>query len=200
MHNPFTNDPFFHPNFGRSFIFTDPFELFNSLFGDLHSAFANDPFFAGTPFTRSPFNDPFFRTPFGHMGPFGGSAFGRMGDPFSGSMIGGSPFGGLLDGPMFPAIGDLHSSTGGSSRVYTSTSQAMGSGGKWISKSQTTRTINGRTEVITKHVDADVSPQLYHTSLQLTPPSWTGKRTCHILFPRGRTFHAQWRRATSGFG
>ncbi|KAJ3519439.1 hypothetical protein NM688_g9301 [Phlebia brevispora] len=84
---PFGADAFFGRS-RRPFAFTDPFELFNSLFGDLHSQFANDPFFADvfpssrspfgrSPFGASPFNDPFDR-------PFGGSLFGPslFGGPF----------------------------------------------------------------------------------------------------------------------
>ena len=148
MHDPFMDHPLFNRPFGpsrsRPFTFTDPFELFNSLFGDLHSAFDNDPFFSNTPF-RSHFDDPFFRSPFG-ASPFGG----RTGDPF-GSMFGRSPFGGFLGGPMFPAIEDM---PGG--RFYSSSTEAIGTNGQWVSRSQMTRTINGRTEVITKRIDTQV--------------------------------------------
>ncbi|KAI9064112.1 DnaJ-domain-containing protein [Trametes sanguinea] len=143
------NDPFFASPFGsrsrRGYTFTDPFELFNSLFGDLHSAFESDPFFSGSPFFRSPFHDPFFRSPFDD--PFFRSPFG--GSPFGGSMLGGSPFGGFLGGPMFPQI------EGGNTRRYTSRTEAVGRNGQWVSRSQMTRTVNGRTETITKMIDAD---------------------------------------------
>ncbi|KAI0675513.1 hypothetical protein C8Q78DRAFT_964120 [Trametes maxima] len=152
----FANDPFFQTPFGsgsrsnRGFAFTDPFELFDSLFGDLHNAFDNDPFFAGTPFVRSPFNDPFFRTPF-DSDPMLRSVFGN-------SMFGGPPFGTLMGGPMFPQI------EGGSSRVYSSRTEAMGHNGQWVSRSQMTRTINGRTETITKRVDASGNEHITYAS------------------------------------
>ncbi|KAI0331447.1 DnaJ-domain-containing protein [Cubamyces sp. BRFM 1775] len=170
------NDPFFSSPFGsssrRGFAFTDPFELFNSLFGDIHSAFDNDPFLAGTPFSRSPFDDPFFRSSFNDpffrssfndpffrssfndpffRSPFGGSSFG-------GSLLGPSPFGSLLGGPMFSQI------EGGSSRMYSSRTEAVGRNGQWVSRSQMTRTVNGRTEVITKMIDADGNEHVTYSS------------------------------------
>ncbi|KAI0352335.1 DnaJ-domain-containing protein [Trametes cingulata] len=165
MSDPFSNDPFFSTPFGfgsRSrgspFGFTDPFELFNSLFGDLHRAFESDPFFAGTPFSRSPFDDPFFRSPFDND-PFFRSS------PFGGSMLGGllsggrSPFGALMGGgSMFPQI------EGGSSRMYSSRTEAVGRNGQWVSRSQMTRTVNGRTEVITKCIDADGNEHVTYSS------------------------------------
>ena len=159
--DPFANDPFFRGHFGSGsgsrgpqWAFTDPFELFHSLFGDLHAAFDDDPFFANTPFTRSPFDDPFFRSPFASSpfgDPFGGSLFRSSpfgGSPFGGGLLGGSPFGGFLTGPGMSSS---------NSRVYSSSSQTIGTNGRFISQSRTTRTINGRTESITKRVDADVS-------------------------------------------
>ncbi|RPD76576.1 DnaJ-domain-containing protein [Lentinus tigrinus ALCF2SS1-7] len=152
----FANDPFFSSGFGRSrhpFAFTDPFELFNSLFGDLHSAFDNDPFFANTPFFRSPFDDPFFRTP------FGSSPFGR-GDPFGGSMFGRSPFAGMLTGgSMFPANENMPGA-----RMYSSSTEAIGRNGHFVSRSQMTRTVNGRTEVIVKQVDAEGNEHITYKS------------------------------------
>ncbi|KAH9852142.1 hypothetical protein C2E23DRAFT_886012 [Lenzites betulinus] len=153
----FSNDPFFASPSGFNsrggFVFTDPFELFNSLFGDVHRAFDNDPFFAGTPFSHSPFDDPFFRTPFGQS-PFHSSFMGPM---FGGSMFG-SPFAALMNGPMLPQI------EGGSSRTYSSRTEAIGQNGQWVSRSQMTRTINGRTEVITKRVDAQGNEHVNYAS------------------------------------
>ncbi|TBU49180.1 hypothetical protein BD309DRAFT_852171, partial [Dichomitus squalens] len=166
--DPFANDSFFSGHFGSGshsrgpqWTFTDPFELFNSLFGDLHAAFDNDPFFANTPFTRSPFDDPFFRSPFGSSpfgDPFGGSLFCSSpfgGSPFGGSLLGGSPFGGFLTGPA------MNSSN---TRVYSSRSQTIGSNGRFVSQSQTTRTVNGRTESITKRVDAEGNEHVIYSS------------------------------------
>ncbi|KAI0641933.1 hypothetical protein C8Q79DRAFT_918199 [Trametes meyenii] len=160
--NPFFNDPFFQTPFGsgaraeRGFAFTDPFELFNSLFGDLHNAFDNDPFFSGTPFVHAPFNDPFFRSPFDND-PVFRSAFG--GSPFGNSMFGGSPFGALMGDAMFPQI-----EGGSSSRVYSSRTEAVGQNGQWVSRSQMTRTVNGRTETITKRVDASGNEHITYAS------------------------------------
>lgn len=76
-----------------------------------------------------------------------------------------SPFGGSLLGPsMFsgPLITD--GGMGSSRRSYSAVSQAMGSGGRWVSQSQMTRTINGRTETIIKKRDAEVCILAGHTS------------------------------------
>ncbi|KAI0766908.1 hypothetical protein BD413DRAFT_605673 [Trametes elegans] len=160
----FAHDPFFNgsplggggrgrPHAG--FAFTDPFELFNSLFGDLHRAFENDPFFAGTPFSRSPFDDPFFRSPFGDpfsRGPFGGGGGGLL-------FGGGTPFMALMGpGMAFPQL------EGGQSNVYSSRTEAVGVNGQWVSRSQMTRTVNGRTEVITKRIDAEGNEHVSYSS------------------------------------
>ncbi|TDL24020.1 DnaJ-domain-containing protein [Rickenella mellea] len=84
-HDPFNgpsfhdnNNPFDHPfsiprrtgaggvrpSPAASFGFTDPFALFNSIFGDMQRQFASDPFFAdafGPPHPMMPPMDPFFR-------------------------------------------------------------------------------------------------------------------------------------------
>ncbi|THH02709.1 hypothetical protein EW026_g196 [Hermanssonia centrifuga] len=147
-------DAFFGPSFGRSrrgpFVFTDPFELFNALFGDTHRHFDDDPFFSHTFPVRSQFADPFF----GHS-PFGGSVFDpSTRDPFGGMFPFGS--GPLLGRSMFPEItnGGMGNST---SRVYSSVTQAAGQNGQWVSQSTMTRNINGRTETIIKKRDAQVS-------------------------------------------
>lgn len=147
------------PFFGRSrrpFVFTDPFELFNSLFGDFHGQFANDPFFAdvfpssrssseSSPFGASPFGaSPFGASPFGALSPFSDSVFDR---PFGSSMLGPSLFGGPL----------LANSGMGNTRSYSSsTTRAIGQNGNWVSQSQSTRIVNGRKETIITKRDAEV--------------------------------------------
>ncbi|KAI0741416.1 hypothetical protein C8Q80DRAFT_1194360 [Daedaleopsis nitida] len=156
MNNPFANDPFFSSPFGgprRPFVFTDPFELFNSLFGDVHRGFSDDYFFPHVPSQRSPFDDPFFRTPFA-------ASSSQMRDPFAGTIFGGSMLGGMLGGSMLPAMEDMSGT-----RVYRSSStQMMGSDGQFVSRSQMTRTINGRTEVITKRIDAQGNEHVTYSS------------------------------------
>ena len=58
-------------------VFTDPFDLFNSLFGDVHALFGQ----LGTGGPGDPFSDPFFADPFGAMGMGMGmnNAMGGMG-------------------------------------------------------------------------------------------------------------------------
>ena len=95
--NPFSGfdpDPLSHPFFGegrgggprRGFHFTDPFEMFNHVFGDRQNRHASssdrgdpfsDPFFARDPFS----SDPFFSGPSSGpmMGGIGGGMFGGMG-------------------------------------------------------------------------------------------------------------------------
>lgn len=129
------------------FSFTDPFQLFNSLFGDVHRFDSVDPF---DPFhgfhrhMRSPFDSMFnhqsyLYPPVGSSSPFRSPLLDMM----SGNMgIGGS----------------------GTLRSYSSSAQAMGFDGQWVSQSQMTRTINGRTETIIKKRDADGNEHITYSS------------------------------------
>lgn len=152
-HEPFSGfagDPFF----GRSrpmrgFAFTDPFELFNSLFGDIHRAFSSDPFFDDFPMPRSPFESI-----------FGPSPLRSRRDDFFGS-----PFGSIGFGGGHPLIEMMNGGLGGGNvRSYSSVSQAIGSNGKWVSQSQVTRTINGRTETIITRRDAQGNEHVTYSS------------------------------------
>lgn len=136
FNQPFS-DPFFSSAFGgRAFHFTDPFELFNSLFGDIHNmhrAFFED-------------DNPFFSDPFPSA-----SSRAAFGQPFGLSTR--SPFGSLFGpGPMFSGL--LESSN---TSVYRQMNEAVGRSGQWVSQSTMSRSINGRTEQITKRRDAKVS-------------------------------------------
>ena len=134
---PFDIDPLFSRGaFGRPFVFTDPFELFRSLFGDIHNI--HDDF--------DDFDDPFFgprHSPF--ASPFS-SPFGRL------DLLGGFPFGGP---PLLSGFGGS-GMDGSNARSYSSVTQAIGQNGQWVSQSTMTRTINGRTERISKRRDAQV--------------------------------------------
>lgn len=130
--DPFFQDPFVHhPFFGRSHQadpffpssrhphfhdFTDPFILFNRIFGDLHQAFSGDPF--GDSFGRR--DDGFFGR--GFM------------SPMSMSHITSSPFGFLTGGNV-----NVYSS---SSRGGIAGGP---NGSRWVSESYTTSTVNGVT-------------------------------------------------------
>ncbi|KAI0080128.1 DnaJ-domain-containing protein [Panus rudis PR-1116 ss-1] len=145
--DPFINDPFFNRPFGarRGFMFTDPFELFNSIFGDLHGHFDDDPFI------RDPFPSIFGRDPFT-------SQFGR--DPFGGSFM--SPF-----GPGFPFGRSLLSdfpTDMGSASTRSFVSSSVGINGQWVSQSKMTRTINGRTETIITKKDAQGNEHVTYLS------------------------------------
>lgn len=135
--SPFNNDPFFPSgSFNRSFGFSDPFELFRSLFGDIHNI--RDDFGDADPFFGMHRN-PFMASPFGT--PFGSR------DPFSS----GFPLGGPS---ILPGFGSGMARE--NVRSYSSVSQTIGQGGQWVSQSTMTRMINGRTERITKKRDAQV--------------------------------------------
>lgn len=131
--------PFDHPFFSRnplnrSFAFTDPFELFRTLFGDIHNLHDD----------LDGFDDHFFGV---RRSPFMASPFGRM-DPLGSAF----PFG----GPSLLSGFDNGATSGGNMRSYSSVTQALGQGGQWVSQSSMTRTINGRTERIVKRRDAQV--------------------------------------------
>ncbi|KAH9839890.1 uncharacterized protein C8Q71DRAFT_855197 [Rhodofomes roseus] len=134
--------PFHSSGFGgRPFSFTDPFDLFNSLFGDIHnlhrSFFEDD-----VPFSSDPFPSSFSRSPFG--------------DPFGFSTR--SPFGSIFGaGPMFSGLLD-------SPRGYSQVSEAVGRNGHWVSQSTMSRSINGRTEQITKRRDAQGNEHIVYSS------------------------------------
>ncbi|KAA1468835.1 DnaJ-domain-containing protein [Dentipellis sp. KUC8613] len=127
----------FHGGFGPGYGFTDPFTLFDQIFGNLNRAMA-DPMF--DPFDNHPFfSPPSRRDPFGGMGGMGGMGMG-FGHPF---MI--QDMMGMGSSPAF----------GGNSRTYTSVSRSSGTpGGGWTTESRMTRTINGVTESIWKRRDS----------------------------------------------
>ncbi|KAF8449109.1 hypothetical protein L210DRAFT_3640698 [Boletus edulis BED1] len=130
--NLFSRDPFFRaprmdPFGGFGFGphqnprgFTDPFVLFNSIFGDLQRAFGADPFF----------DDPSGRRGFG-PNHFGGGFFG-------------SAFPSMLPSPFGMSGGGM-----ASSGMHNG-----GNGGRWISQSFTSSTVNGATH--TKCVRKDL--------------------------------------------
>ncbi|EKM49938.1 uncharacterized protein PHACADRAFT_130363 [Phanerochaete carnosa HHB-10118-sp] len=137
----FARDPFSghgHPMHG--FAFSDPFELFNTLFGDVHRAFANDPFLNDFSMPRSPFEPMFSPPPLcpHHDGFFGGPLL----------MFGGPGF--CPGHPLTEVVG------GGMGNV--------GSNGQWVSQSKMTRMMNGRTETITKRRDALGNEHVTHSS------------------------------------
>ncbi|KAI5121626.1 hypothetical protein M0805_001155 [Coniferiporia weirii] len=140
------DDPFFAHPFGASpgsrpqarspFGFTDPFALFNSIFGDTRHPF-DDPFFAGS--------GAFGSHPFGHSSPFGGS-------------FGGNPALGMFPGMnMHPALGDPFQSQIANFQSSSQGGFSHGSNGNghWVSQSRMTRTINGVTESVWKRTDSN---------------------------------------------
>ena len=135
------------------FVFTDPFELFNSLFGDFHGAFHDDPFFNDLPGHHSSF-DPMFGPGSRWGGIFGHPALSPFGSQF--------PFG----GPR-PLLEMMHGGLGSSDNVrsYSSVTQAIGNGdGSWVSQSKMTRSVNGRTETIVKRRDAQGNEHVTYSS------------------------------------
>ena len=122
--------PSSRPRYGYGF--TDPFALFDSIFGSFHQTFS-DPFFTGG-FEQSPHQFSRSRTldPFATL-----SAF-----PFGPSM-----FSDMMEGP------GRHSA-----HVYSQSSRGTVAPGQgWVSESVMTRTVNGVTESVRKRRDANVS-------------------------------------------
>ncbi|OCH87507.1 DnaJ-domain-containing protein [Obba rivulosa] len=154
--NPFTSDPFFTSGFGfgprQHFNFTDPFVLFNSLFGDLHRVFEEDRLFS----------EP-FPSPFGTHSPFGPDPFEpTMMSPFSTR----SPFGSFFGpGPSSPLRGFMDATRSSTNtRSYSSVSRSVSMNGQWVSQSKMTRTVNGRTETIDKRRDAQGNEHITYSS------------------------------------
>jgi DnaJ family protein B protein 6 len=135
---PFPDDPFDFP-FPHHTGFTDPFRLFESIFGDLHHTMG-DPFFSD-PWRRDRRHD------LHHRG---------TGSFFDDSLIGvGFPF------DRSNVFDDVNR---GRSRVYSQMSRgAMSPDGRWVSESRMTRSINGVTESVWKRRDAAV--RLHNLSL-----------------------------------
>lgn len=144
FHDPFFDFPDPFRGTRRHFAFTDPFELFNSIFGDLHRG----------PLGGSLFDDPFFDD---FPSPFGGARRNR--DPFDsfgrGSLM--SPFGGLLGGSMFSPFQQIMDSPNANVRSasYSAIGYDNGQERRWVSQSRMTRTINGVTESVWKRTDSD---------------------------------------------
>ena len=131
--DPFSRGPRMDPFGGFGFGshpgprgFTDPFVLFNSIFGDLHRAFEEDPFF----------NDSFGRRGF-ESNHFGNGFFGR-------------DFPSMLASPF-----DLSGRGMGSSRMQVSSNG--GNGGRWVSESWSSSTVNGVTHTKCVRKDSEVS-------------------------------------------
>lgn len=147
----------FHPFHPNVFAFTDPFELFNSIFSH------GDPFHEQFPFGPSrAFPDPFF-APVGFLsqvdnfGPFVSfnpgpgpvhDAFTH--DPFLPPMV--PMMGGGLFQPQVVGNGG-RSAPGPSFTSSHSSRQGMG-GGRWISESRSTSIVNGLATSVHERVDS----------------------------------------------
>lgn len=162
--------------------------MFDSIFGDIrHQQRGPGAFGFGLfddPFTRfdrlerevdRDFSSGFFGSPFARD-PFG-AAFGPP--PGVGFM---PPFG-MLPGP----------STG--SRISTTMD-----GGRWVSESYMTQTINGVTQSVHTRRDANVGHIIFiRIPSQVTPNSYPGRRTCNYYHARWTEgLHYQWRGAATG--
>jgi DnaJ family protein B protein 6 len=141
-----------HPDFFNHFH--DPFEIFEQFFQ--HEFGSSFPPPHGGMFGRgrrpSPFDDPFFRSPFGGGGP--DSFFGGP------SLFGGGPL--FPPDPFFASARSMmsphhhHDAFFPQGNVMTATSTSsfggLGGGGSSVSTSTTTRIINGRRETVTERV------------------------------------------------
>lgn len=141
----FISDPFGarSRNMHSPYNLTDPFILFDSIFGDIRQHF-HDPFFSDSLFDDHLPAWGFGRSPFGN-GMLYDRAFG-----------GPSPFGMLPPSLAFPSLDVAQGAS------FQSTSQGLftrgpDGNGQWVSQSRTTRTINGVAESVWKRRDANVS-------------------------------------------
>lgn len=128
--------------------FTDPFTLFDSIFGDMRRQF-DDPFFADARSTAGgsgSFGNPFGTDPFGH-----GSLFDRM---TSGHHAFGMlpPANGMFSQSSAPFQSQSHSMN-----FQSSSRGGLNGDGQWVSQSRITRSVNGVTESVWKRTDASVS-------------------------------------------
>ena len=99
-------------------------------------------------------------------------------------MFGRSPFAGMLSGgSMFPAIENMPGA-----RVYSSSTEAVGQNGHFVSRSQMTRTVNGRTEVIVKQIDSEVSPQAIQDDEQTSKRLAQGNEHVTYKSPEGERY------------
>ncbi|KAN0121292.1 hypothetical protein V8E52_003880 [Russula decolorans] len=135
-HPPFTEDTFF--DFGRHHAgFTDPFRLFESVFGsvlgELHSSMS-DPFF---PDPRRRGRDRTF------------DAHRQRGRGFFDDHLLNAGF------PFDRGFDDMANPGGGRTRVYSQMSRStVTPDGRFVSESRMTRTVNGVTESVWKRKDA----------------------------------------------
>lgn len=162
---PFPEEPFdfgWHHHAG----FTDPFRLFESIFGELHNAMF-DPF---VPRRRDRHHDVHHQRGRGFFDDHHGMGF---------------PFDRGFDDTMNPS---------GRTRVYSQVSRStVTPDGRIVSESRMTRTVNGVTESIWKRRDRSVC-SLTFTSVCLNRSRlyYAGQRVCYIhLSRRTRTAHSQ---------
>lgn len=141
-HTSTRNAPHHHPEYNA---FTDPFELFNSMFGDMHRQF-NDPFDPFSPFTRA------------HRNPQEGSRGRARQDPYETPNM-------FNPGPTsFPFTGGFDPFGGMPNNGFTgsppreSRDSRRGGGRVYRHESRTTVTRNGITQSTWKRIEEDVSP------------------------------------------
>ncbi|KIL69405.1 hypothetical protein M378DRAFT_69572 [Amanita muscaria Koide BX008] len=143
-------DPFIHHGFS-SFVFTDPFTLFDEIFGQEFPEWRNhrshfrgpSPFMGMDPLFN-PFSNPFGRTPMGMPGPFA-----RMEQDLSG-MSSGFPSHPLLPSHPFPTLEPSFRDRGDAS-------------GQFRQESYMTQTINGVTQSVHKRIDSDGNEHVTRT-------------------------------------
>ncbi|KAF5336177.1 hypothetical protein D9611_006336 [Ephemerocybe angulata] len=140
----FTSQPHHHDAF-RSFAFTDPFSLFNSIFGDIRPQRSSG-------FGFGAFEDPFERIErelnrSGFSSPRPDPFSGFMGSPRATGLFPGFSMFGML--PMIPNMQPASSPNRG--------------GGQWVSESYMTQSINGVTQTIQTRVDAQGNEHVTRT-------------------------------------
>lgn len=138
--------------------FTDPFTLFNTLFGDLNRQF------------NGQFNDPFFSeaSPFGGAGPSHTSPFGRS-RMFPQASLFDTAFPSSTLFPTFPTPPEGRGAGNFMGSTERSFAQSPGGNGQWVSSSKLTTTINGVTQTTWKRIDANVSAHSHLAFRSFTP-------------------------------
>lgn len=182
FHNAFDGDPFFDRSRRRQFPFMNPFDLFDSIFRDIHrdlngggrresyqdpyNAFDSDPFLNRARRTQPPFMNPFdlsdsiFRDTYRDFN--GGRPRELYQDPFSAFGTSLSPFGFGVNFQGGPGNTQMRSLT------HQSLSFNNGQDSRWVSESHMARSINGVMEAVHERRDSNVCIwNCFHSSSQI---------------------------------
>lgn len=149
----------------QSYTFTDPFRLFNSMFGDIHQVFDQDAFF----------DEP-------HHGP-PRPMFEPSHVMFAPPPMFSLP---LFADQSFEGSRPRRATYSSSSRFHSQPGRD-GNGPRWVEESHMTRTINGVTQSISKQTDSSVSDSRQRLSRPVTTHGYAqGNEHVTYEYPDGR--------------